>query len=90
MAAVEDLKVGDIISYNSGSDDYTAIVMSIEDEALSLIDVSTTNKNYVTPQGYTYIDYEESLREGSIKNITVVGYISIIDYIRNQLPEYFL
>ena len=90
MADVKDLKPGDIISYSAISDTYIAIVISIADSILSIMDISSTNKRYYTPQGYTYSDYQQSVDEHSLKDIKIVGYIPIIEFIRNQLPEHFL
>ena len=91
---ISTLTTGDVITYNSStaaaSDRYTSIVVSCIDGTLCLIDIESTNRVYTTPQGYTYGDYEESVLDNQLCNITKINHIDLLGYLSSQLPEYFI
>ena len=91
---VSELSPGDIICYSTSvdmpSDEFTAIVVTICDDSLSLIDIHSTNISYIVPQGYTYNDYQTTIEEKNLFITKKLGTIDLIGYIEKQIPEYFI
>lgn len=85
----DNCKPGDIVTYTLGGTNscYTSIIVSLDydREEHTVIDIASSNSDYLVPQAYVFNTTSDDLTE-----LEIVGHIDLLAPVKGQFPELFL